>query len=1110
MTLPRGPRVGEAYVEIRTNFASSKKDIEAQLAAEAEAMEKAGQQGATRYNKGFKDELEKNANLGEAIVNAVERDKGKISAAGSLLGDDLGSALRDRLNKQMTGESPEFIDALARNLETNLDEMAKRGALSFTQLDDGTRQFTADLRGPLLNAEKAARAEMEKMAAELEKMNSFMHGPDLPKWAEGVSSAARALDALNKEFIGPQLPEWTMGANNAEKALHALHNTYNELKAKLDKDNKSADSDNRTGTLGSVVKWSKDAATGIDKFATSIGKAFGAGSRNNFFNIIGSSIGNLVGLTGLLPKAAEGVAGLASKMGDASDEASNMTSSVSGILPKLAQLGGTGIGGIIGVSVLIEGLIILVGPLVSLVWGLVGALVALTGAVATGLIGALAGIAPLLLAAAAGFGVLFLAISGQSQASKTAQSNLNTINKQVATYQKAVAAAKPGTTAYKNAVDNLNTSLAAQHKAQATVNSDLATLAKPLTNFVTQARTVAQQHLFANAKQDAKDFSTAFGPLLGLVAGIADAIGKVVDGFAKASKDPDFLNFIKLLGKDLPAMIVSLGDSAVKFGDGFGRMFQAMLPYGQRLAGAIDTIATKFSNWADSAKGQSAIHNFLSTAWQDAKKLWDIIVNLGKVIGDVFFNPAAVKTGGGFLDSINSSLANLDKYLKSPQGREALTKWFGEAKQVIHDLGPILKDIVALFDYLDSPQSRKNLQTFFTILNGGLKILPTALQVATTPARVLFGIIRAFPGVVGGLKKAFDDVDKAFMGFAHYFDVNYLAKVIEGWGKDILHWIEWPFVTAYDFLLGHSLIPDLVNGIVSWFGGLPGKIAHALAGVPGAVAGPLISAAGTAYTWANRIWNDILNWVSRIPGDVARAMSGVPGTVGNALAAAAGAAYTWANRIWNDILTWVGRIPGDVARALGGIPGAVGGALASAAGAALSGAQRIAGDISGAFGGVVSGVSSAFEGIWSSITGWLGNAYQAVSYWVGQILGALNRLPGAGIAKSILHAVGIPGTATGGLFLGPQVRLLGEAGPEAVVPLDQPLSMVDPAVRALSALAQGKALPENVSALPAQFSGGTYVAKQLNVAKIEVTTPVNDTVVVAQQVLNRLVSAGYS
>lgn len=45
--------------------------------------------------------------------------------------------------------------------------------------------------------------------------------------------------------------------------------------------------------------------------------------------------------------------------------------------------------------------------------------------------------------------------------------------------------------------------------------------------------------------------------------------------------------------------------------------------------------------------------------------------------------------------------------------------------------------------------------------------------------------------------------------------------------------------------------------------------------------------------------------------------------------------------------------------------------------------------------------------------------------------------------------------ASGGTLYGPTRILAGEAGPEAIVPLDRPLSQVDPSVRALSAFAQG-------------------------------------------------------
>ena len=53
--------------------------------------------------------------------------------------------------------------------------------------------------------------------------------------------------------------------------------------------------------------------------------------------------------------------------------------------------------------------------------------------------------------------------------------------------------------------------------------------------------------------------------------------------------------------------------------------------------------------------------------------------------------------------------------------------------------------------------------------------------------------------------------------------------------------------------------------------------------------------------------------------------------------------------------------------------------------------------------------------------------------------------------------------ASGGTLYGPRHILAGEAGPEAIVPLNRPLNQVDPSVRWLSAIAQGK---------PAMASGG--------------------------------------
>ena len=63
--------------------------------------------------------------------------------------------------------------------------------------------------------------------------------------------------------------------------------------------------------------------------------------------------------------------------------------------------------------------------------------------------------------------------------------------------------------------------------------------------------------------------------------------------------------------------------------------------------------------------------------------------------------------------------------------------------------------------------------------------------------------------------------------------------------------------------------------------------------------------------------------------------------------------------------------------------------------------------------------------------------------------------------------------ATGGTVTGPTRALIGEAGPEAVVPLNRPLAQVDPSVRALSAIAQGK--------MPALAGGGIAGAQSKTV-----------------------------
>jgi len=103
---------------------------------------------------------------------------------------------------------------------------------------------------------------------------------------------------------------------------------------------------------------------------------------------------------------------------------------------------------------------------------------------------------------------------------------------------------------------------------------------------------------------------------------------------------------------------------------------------------------------------------------------------------------------------------------------------------------------------------------------------------------------------------------------------------------------------------------------------------------------------------------------------------------------------------------------------------------------------------------------------------------------------------------TVVAKVITPKKAAGGIAIGPQHVIVGEAGPEAIVPLDRMLSRVDPAVRALSAFAQGKTMPGGGSSAPS-------IGRNIEVGGITINTPTSDPRAVASEVVNRMTFAAY-
>lgn len=112
---------------------------------------------------------------------------------------------------------------------------------------------------------------------------------------------------------------------------------------------------------------------------------------------------------------------------------------------------------------------------------------------------------------------------------------------------------------------------------------------------------------------------------------------------------------------------------------------------------------------------------------------------------------------------------------------------------------------------------------------------------------------------------------------------------------------------------------------------------------------------------------------------------------------------------------------------------------------------------------IFNGIAGAIDGMITSIRNVLG--------WLTDLARKISGMPSLEGARRLADVANGPGMAAGGIVTFGARRLIGEAGPEAVVPLNRPLNMVDPAVRALSAFAQGLDVPASAGG-----GTGTYVA----------------------------------
>jgi hypothetical protein len=553
-----------------------------------------------------------------------------------------------------------------------------------------------------------------------------------------------------------------------------------------------------------------------------------------------------------------------------------------------------------------------------------------------------------------------------------------------------------------------------------------------------------------------------------VVRDVGDAMGRVLDDFMADLESPAWERFGRQVGEFLPGAVESLGTSFNNALGGMAGVFRAMIPLTERFLGWLEDITGEFNEWANSAAGQRQLREFFDKAGDSAAALGEF---LGAATEALFkLLDSGNERGIDILDRMTAKIQEFSDWITSAEGQKALEDWFQQAEDLAVSLGHLAEDLIEFFDELDSEDNRKALNDFVELtgdLVEGFETLAGVLQIVLGPLLLLIGVFvkvnEQFEKLTGlNLFEVFNLPIVAVRELAEAIGKIDFGKILDslsGFGRSILDGLTRPFRQAFEQLRNIKLPKFDLKNIFKF-----PPISY--------IANQFKDAASAVGKAIGKF--DIKD-IFKIP-----AISYIANQFRNG-AAAVGKA------IGKFDIKDIFKIPGIswIADKFRNGAEAVGRAIGKFD---LANIFKIPD---------LDTIASHFSGLGSKIANQIGDVFvDIVPRFASGGLVAIGQELGSWEAAAERR---LNRKAAGDILRGPQVILAGEEGPEAIVPLNRPLAQVDPAVRWLSAIAQG-------ITSPTPMASGGIADRPID---ITVITPTEDPRAVATETVNRLVAVGY-
>lgn len=417
----------------------------------------------------------------------------------------------------------------------------------------------------------------------------------------------------------------------------------------------------------------------------------------------------------------------------------------------------------------------------------------------------------------------------------------------------------------------------------------------------------------------------------------------------------------------------SVTDNMPGVAEAFSNALSAIAPIFESAEKAINDLSDSISRVYD---------NYIRPSIESSTKAISGIIGLFVKGWNNHIQPVIEKLGQGFSDTIGKHISPfIQKVLD-------MVASFQEMSQVINTyVGPVIGFIVEQLTRVLAPTLEYIGEVFRVLFN-------TIADILGGVADFLKGVFDIITGILTS------DMNKIFDGFTETGDaiMNILSTILTGLldlTVAVLKFI-WDTIVA--------IFQGIWDGIVAIFTPLG--------------------------EWFSERWNDI----TTVLADVAKWFGDMFQKAWNALTNAFSSIGTWFGERWNDVTaalanvaTWFGNIFKTAFEAVKNAFSTIGsffsGVWTTVKNIFVNAGQMVGSAVGGAFKSAVNAVLGTIENV---VNGFIG--------MINGVIGLINKIPGVSLGS--VGYVSLPRLARGGIVDSPTVAMIGEAGKEVVMPLE--------------------------------------------------------------------------